>query len=338
MIEDIKISVIVPSYNQGTYIENCIKSVQQQNYSNWELIIQDGNSNDITRNICEKYAEADKRIIFKTEKDKGFADAVNKALVKATGTIGIIQSSDDFFAYNNVFKDVIQMFKNDENLQIIAGAAIVVNDSLELLATQERIEKYVPIENIFTLKDHFSQGATFFTLEKAKKINYLNPAVDMVADTDFWVRMSCSNPIKLNSIYQTSKIWGAVTVQPNQRSSDLSKFYYGRAFMAKSHLDNENISLSNTFKLKQINDLIKIGISHFQLYDMDIEPFLKLYKEVNQIEYLFENKPISIKTMVRSILSSVKHPNKLIEKSKTNSKSEYFLFTNSPKISFRWFN
>lgn len=69
-----KISILVPSYNQGAYIEHTILSVLKQDYSNWELIIQDACSKDQTAEVCKAYVLKDNRIQFYSEKDKGFAD------------------------------------------------------------------------------------------------------------------------------------------------------------------------------------------------------------------------------------------------------------------------
>jgi glycosyltransferase involved in cell wall biosynthesis len=332
-MDKIKISVIVPSYNQGEYIENCIKSIIQQDYDNWELIIQDGASTDCTNLVCEKYAALDHRIIFNSEKDKGFADAVNKALKFASGTLAVIQSSDDFFAQNCVFNDVIKIYKNDDNLSIIAGASIVVNEDLNLLATQERVEKYVPIENVYSLKDHFSQGATFFSLQRAKAINYLDSNVDMVADTDFWIRMACFEPIKINTIFQTSKIWGVVTVQPDQRSADLSKFYYGRAQMACYHVKNKKLNLSISFKQRQANHLLKDGINHYKALGKDIIEFAILFKDLNNIEYFLKKKPISFKSIIKNLM----YPK--LDEFRVNSKKEYFYneTNKAPFYNIKWF-
>ncbi|OAQ38609.1 hypothetical protein A5893_14450 [Pedobacter psychrophilus] len=335
MKEETKITVIVPSYNQGDYIENCIKSVIQQDYHNWELIIQDGASTDSTIFICEKYAALDNRIIFSSEKDKGFADAVNKALNIASGTLGVIQSSDDFFAQNCVFKDANNIYNNNnKDLNIIAGASLVVNEDLELLATQERIEKYVPLENIYTLRDHFSQGATFFSLLRAKEINYLDSTVDMVADTDFWIRMACITPVKINTVYQTSKIWGAVTVQPEQRSGNLSKFYYGRALMGYVHTQSNRLGLSKAFKQNHANELIIAGIEHFKGLALDVQDFLSLYKELNKKDYILEPLPISLKMSIKKMFYTKKGEMPL------NSKADYYTehSNKASRLNMRWFS
>jgi glycosyltransferase involved in cell wall biosynthesis len=331
-----KISVIVPSYNQGDYIENCIKSVLGQTYTDWELIIQDGASTDKTYNICEHYENIDPRIVFTSEKDKGFADAVNKGLNKATGELAVIQSSDDFFAHADVFTEVCKVYAVNKRLIVIAGASVVVDEKLEHLSTQERTDKYVPVENIYTTRDHFSQGATFFSLKRAKYIDQLDPNVDMVADTDFWVRLACYDPIIINSVFQTSQIWGCVMVQPQQRSMDLSKFYLGRSQMACGHVDNERILFDRSFKMNHANAVISVGVEHYCGIGKDPFEFYALYEHMNgkTFEVQVEQKSqLDIKKIAKLLLN---RSNK-ISKPK-NSKAEYYSDANaSPHYSYKWF-
>lgn len=57
-----EISVIVPVYNVEPYLENCIESILNQTFWDFELILVDDGSNDGSRNICDAYAEKDERI------------------------------------------------------------------------------------------------------------------------------------------------------------------------------------------------------------------------------------------------------------------------------------
>jgi glycosyltransferase involved in cell wall biosynthesis len=88
-----KISVITISLNSARYIEECIRSVVEQNYPALEYIIIDGGSTDGTLDIINKYA--DKISVIVSERDPGPAVALNKGFSKVTGEIMGWLNSDD---------------------------------------------------------------------------------------------------------------------------------------------------------------------------------------------------------------------------------------------------
>ena len=66
------ISIIVPFYNAGKYLEKCIKSICNQTYSNIEIILIDDGSKDNSHVICDKFAAEDKRIKWYIKKMEAF--------------------------------------------------------------------------------------------------------------------------------------------------------------------------------------------------------------------------------------------------------------------------
>ena len=92
---DNKISVIVPVYNIGQYLESSIKSLINQTYRNIEIILVDDGSVDNSPAICDLYAEKDNRIKVIHQKNKGVSAARNAGMRVATGDyIGFCDGDD----------------------------------------------------------------------------------------------------------------------------------------------------------------------------------------------------------------------------------------------------
>jgi len=90
-----KISIVTPSFNQGQFLEETIRSVLLQNYPNLEYIIMDGGSTDNSIEIIRKYETWLKYWV--SEKDDGQSDAINKGFTLARGAILGWLNSDDVY-------------------------------------------------------------------------------------------------------------------------------------------------------------------------------------------------------------------------------------------------
>ena len=117
-IELPKISIITPSYNQGKYIEETIRSVLLQGYPNLEYIIIDGGSTDNSVEIIKKYQKWIKYWV--SEKDEGQSHAINKGARHATGELmGWLNSDDRYF--DNTFNVIANLYKTFPNHVAYAG-------------------------------------------------------------------------------------------------------------------------------------------------------------------------------------------------------------------------
>ena len=100
------VSIIIPVYNAQQYIAKCIDSVISQSYINWELILVDDGCTDKSGEICDKYAQKDKRIKVFHKKNGGVSSARNTGISEAVGEWLYFIDSDDFIDSDTLSKSI----------------------------------------------------------------------------------------------------------------------------------------------------------------------------------------------------------------------------------------
>lgn len=78
-----RISIIIPNYNGGKFIEGCLKSILSQSYENYEIVIVDGKSTDTSHEIIEKYMTISEKIHWLKVDDMGISHAFNLGIKAA---------------------------------------------------------------------------------------------------------------------------------------------------------------------------------------------------------------------------------------------------------------
>lgn len=106
------VSIIMPSYNTGKFIENTIKSVLAQTYTNWELILVDDRSTDNTDDVVAAFLNDTRIRYIKNEKNSGAAVSRNRALREAKGKWIAFLDSDDLWMPEKLEKQILFMEKN----------------------------------------------------------------------------------------------------------------------------------------------------------------------------------------------------------------------------------
>ena len=96
MGEDIKISIIVPVYNVKEYLRECLESLVNQSFENYEIIIINDGSTDGSDLICQKYKERYENIRYYSQSNKGQSAARNLGVRKSKGEYILFVDSDDY--------------------------------------------------------------------------------------------------------------------------------------------------------------------------------------------------------------------------------------------------
>lgn len=98
--KDPKITIIVPVYNVGTYLEQCLNSIVVQNFQEWECIIIDDGSTDNSTEICDRFALNNNRFKVIHQQNKGVSEARNIGLEIASAQYIAFIDSDDWIDSN----------------------------------------------------------------------------------------------------------------------------------------------------------------------------------------------------------------------------------------------
>src|SRR5687768_448734 len=107
-----KVSVITPSYNQGAFLEQTLRSVLEQDYPSVEYIVIDGGSTDDSVDVIRRYEH---RLAYSvSEPDRGQAHAVNKGLLRASGEVVGWVNSDDMLTPGAIDRAVSALEKRAE--------------------------------------------------------------------------------------------------------------------------------------------------------------------------------------------------------------------------------
>ncbi len=122
-----RISVIIPSLNQGEFIERTLRSVLDQKYPDLELIVMDGGSHDGTAEVLRRFAS--QIAYFESVPDRGQSHAINKGLARATGEVWCYLNSDDLLVPDSL-KRVGDLFR-DSAAQWIGGISVIFDENAD---------------------------------------------------------------------------------------------------------------------------------------------------------------------------------------------------------------
>ncbi len=188
-----RIAIVTPSFNQGIFIEDTIKSVILQNYPNLEYFILDGGSKDETVEIIKKYEL--KITWWISGKDHGQAGAINRGFKKATGDIIAWINSDDRYL-PDTFYLVANFFKNNPDVDMIYGDAEIIDKFGNLIMHRNELEFDRTMGRLIGFGILITQPAVFLRRQVLETAGFLDENLYYTLDSEYWSRIADHHKIK----------------------------------------------------------------------------------------------------------------------------------------------
>ncbi len=214
-----RVTVVTPSYNQGGFIEETIRSVLLQGYPNLEYIVIDGGSTDQSVEIIRKYEKWLAHWV--SEKDEGQTHAINKGFTHSAGEICAYLNSDDVYL-PNALRDVAAFFHKNSDTGMAYGDCQIIDESSRINDSWIAPE-FNLLELVF--RCYIAQPAAFWRNSTAASVGNFNTEMHYAFDYQMWLRVAAAR-FKLSHVplmlAQHRKTEGTKTVsQPEEFTAEI---------------------------------------------------------------------------------------------------------------------
>ncbi|HBF14049.1 MAG TPA: hypothetical protein DDW49_11795 [Deltaproteobacteria bacterium] len=143
------VSYIVPCYNYGRYIEQCLRSILQQTYSNIEIVVINDGSTDNSEKIILQLATLDSRIRYFTQENRGLLPTKNRGVSESKGIYFSFVDADDYVPAERTQK-MVEVFEKDKDVVFVYGDACVVDEKGKPI--KNFFEVYPPVNGEFSVE------------------------------------------------------------------------------------------------------------------------------------------------------------------------------------------
>jgi glycosyltransferase involved in cell wall biosynthesis len=180
-------SIVIPTLNQGSFIEDTLLSILWQGYDNVEVIVVDGGSTDDTPAVLERYRPWISVLI--SEPDRGQSDAINKGFRRASGSILAWLNSDDFYL-PGAFHTVLACFAAEPTGRWVIGSG-------DIISADQRFLRHVPsregsAQTLLAIEDDcfLLQQSCFWSASLWQEAGGVDEGLSLLMDYDLWWRFS----------------------------------------------------------------------------------------------------------------------------------------------------
>ena len=293
-----RISVVTPSYNQGEFIEETIRSVLLQGYPNLEYIIIDGGSTDNSVEIIKKYEQY--LAYWVSERDRGQSHALNKGFRRATGQFIGWQNSDDYY-HPEIFTHVAKISVLQPNIDVVYGKIYYADDETKTISpypvSEVTLESMIPYPSV-------CNQSVFFRDRVFNENNFIDESFQHCMDQEFIIRLLIKG-YKFQSEY---KIVGYYRLHNNAKSSKQINVWAEEAMKLYKSI-YQNIDLSLDVRKKSKDCIYGLCLDNFGKLRLEL-----FRKSVMELVATLGMKALTPELIIKYLISFVELKNIVIMK------------------------
>lgn len=283
-------TIIIPTYNYGHFIEECLYSVIHQTYQNWECIIVDNASTDTTESVCRTFLKDERIRYYKLDANKGPSPARNYALNIASGDYILFLDADDLIEPQKLEKaakvimeakaDLVftdySLFNSDD--RALSDRVSFSGDFKKGLITAPEIRHKLVNGNIFAISCIVTAGNIL------KAVNGFDENINYNEDWDLWLRIS---GLDVAFYYDDSKnIHTLIRNHTSSHSKDLFAMYLAGLYVCKKNYDVQDNAGREIFRAKIMSHRYGLKIRLIDLYFNDPVKFKAAIHKLNSLHLL----------------------------------------------------
>ena len=185
-MSDTKVSVIMPTYNEGSYIKQAVESILESIYENIELIIIDDGSSDKTLDIVHSYSD-DRLSIVERTNESGVTSARNKGIKLASGDYISVHDADDWSDPERFERQIAYLDEHPEVALVGTGAYLVDEDGDA--QSRRRVLETPSLDDLIE-HNEFVHGSVMMRRDVLQEIGGYDEWFPVAEDYDLWLRLA----------------------------------------------------------------------------------------------------------------------------------------------------
>lgn len=185
-----KVSILLPTKNRASLISKAIESVQNQSFTDWEMLVIDNGSTDETRQVVERYAKTDPRVAYLSYTEKpGIQNALNYGLKRARGEYVARIDDDDVWLSDKKLETQVEFLDKNEDYLLVGTDALILNEKGERVGEILHPKTDQEIRKAAMRKNPFAHPSVMFRLVSAQQAGGYCEEYEFVQDYDLWLKM-----------------------------------------------------------------------------------------------------------------------------------------------------